>query len=60
MLLLSTLHQINEIAQNGKPEIIEFYNQTKAGVDALDEKVHHYSTYQKTEALASSCFLQYS
>ena len=42
MRLLSILHQTNEIAQSGKPEINEFYNQTKAGVDALDQKVHHY------------------
>ena len=56
MLLLSTLHQTNEIAQSGKPEIIEFYNQTKAGVDALDQKVDHYSTYQKTKHWPQAVF----
>ena len=56
VLLLSTLHQTNEIAQSGKPEIIEFYNQTKAGVDALDQKVDHYSTYQKTKHWPQTVF----
>ena len=49
VLLLSTLHQTKEIAKSEKPEIIEFDNQTKAGVDALDQKVRHYSTYRKTK-----------
>ena len=42
MLLLSNLHQANEIPQSRKPEIIEFYNQKKLGVDALNQKVCHY------------------
>lgn len=31
-----------------KPEIILFYNETKAGVDALDEKCATYSTSRRT------------
>ena len=56
VVLLSTLHQTNEIAQSGKPEIFEFYNQTKAGVDALDQKVRHYSTYWKTKHWPQAVF----
>ena len=48
VLLLSSLHHNSNIAESGKPEIVEFYNKTKAGVDVLDEKVHHYTTYRKT------------
>ena len=39
VLLLSTAHQYDKICESGKPEIVEFYNKTKAGVDALDQKV---------------------
>ena len=56
LLLLSTLHQTDEIALGGKPEIIEFYNQTKVGVDALDQNVRHYSTYQKTKHWPQAIF----
>ena len=48
VLLLSSLHHNSNIAENGKQEIVEFYNKTKAGVDALDQKVRHYTTYRKT------------
>ena len=60
LLPLSTLHQTNEIVLSGKPEIIEFYNQTKVGVDALDQKVRHYPTYQKTKHCPQAVFLQNS
>ena len=45
VLLLLSLHHNSNIAESGKPEIVEFYNKTKAGVDALDQKVCHYTTY---------------
>ena len=48
VLLLSTAHQSDKIGESGKPEIVEFYNETKAGVDALNQKVRHYTTYRKT------------
>ena len=48
VLLLSSLHHNSNIAESGKPEIVEFYNKTKAGVDALDQKVRHYTTYRET------------
>ena len=43
VLLLSSLHHNSNIVESGKPEIVEFYNKTK-GVDALDQKVRHYTT----------------
>ena len=48
VLLLSSLHHNSNIVESGKPEIVEFYNKTKGGVDALDQKVRHYTTYRKT------------
>ena len=48
VLLLSSLHQNSNIVESGKPEIVEFYNKAKAAVDALDQKVRHYTTYRKT------------
>ena len=45
VLLLSSLHRNANITKTGKPEIVKFY--TKAGVDALDQKVRHYSIYCK-------------
>ena len=48
VLLLSSLHHNSNIVQSGKPEIVEFYNKTKGGVDALDQKVRHYTTCRKT------------
>ena len=49
VLLLSIGHQSDKIGESRKPEIVEFYNETKAGVDALDQKVRHYTTYCKTK-----------
>ena len=48
VLLLSSLHHNSNIAESGKPEIVEFYNKTKAVVDVLEQKVRHYTTYRKT------------
>ena len=44
---MSSLHQNSNIGKSGKPEIVEFYNKTKAAYDALDQKVRHYTTYRK-------------
>ena len=48
VLLLSSLHHNSNIIESGKSEIVEFYNKTKGGVDASDQKVRHYTTYRKT------------
>ena len=47
--MLSTAHYSDKIGEIEKPETVEFYNETKAGVDALDQKVRHYTTYRKTK-----------
>ena len=48
VLLFLPLNQNATITEKCKPEIVEFYNETKAGVDALDQNVRHYSIYRKT------------
>lgn len=48
VLLMSSKHERPEINDKGKPEIIQFYNKTKGGVDVLDQMCAHYSTSRKT------------
>ena len=48
VLLLSTTHHDDKIGDSGKPEIVEFYNKTKAAVDTLDQKVRYSTAYRKT------------
>ena len=45
VLFLSTLHHDSSLEPGGKPEIISYYNQAKARVDALCQKVCYYSAY---------------
>lgn len=35
--------------ESGKPEIIQFYNSTKGGVDSLDQKCANYSVSRRTQ-----------
>lgn len=43
------MHNNNSVgSETKKPEIILFYNDTKAGVDALDQKFPNYSTSRKS------------
>lgn len=46
VILMSTMHQTQLVSQNEKkkPEIVEFYNRTKGGVDVADQMVEQYST----------------
>lgn len=49
VLLMSSMHRegtVNE--KTAKPEIIEFYNLTKGGVDVLDKLCHDKTTKRKT------------
>lgn len=49
--LLSTMHHdavINEDSAKKKPEIIEFYNKTKGGVDHMDQMVGNYTCKRQT------------
>ena len=48
--LLSTMHNDkgNETSNENKPEIIQYYNSTKGGVDTLDQMARGYSTKRMT------------
>ena len=49
VLLLSSMHHTNIVNQHSKkPEINEFYNSTKTGVDSLDQKCATYSCNRKS------------
>ena len=48
VLLLSSYHHEPEIGSNGKPEMINFYNKTKGGVDTMDQMCARYSTSRRT------------
>lgn len=48
VLLLSSMHHGQSTDSiTGKPEVIVFYNETKGGVDSLDEKCAVYSTSRR-------------
>lgn len=45
VILLSSMHHDNRVDEDsGKPDIILFYNSTKGGADALDQKCALYRT----------------
>ena len=48
VIILSSLHHTPEIENNGKPEMVNYYNQTKSGVDTLDQLVRFYSVKRKS------------
>ncbi|CAK1598868.1 unnamed protein product [Parnassius mnemosyne] len=57
VVLLSSMHHdmsVNE--QSKKPEIIELYNSTKGGVDALDLKCSNYSCARRTRRWPNAMF----
>ncbi|KAL7852535.1 hypothetical protein SRHO_G00183200 [Serrasalmus rhombeus] len=52
VLLLSTMHHskmVDENSQKKKPEAILFYNQTKGGVDTIDQMVGNYTCKRQTQ-----------
>ncbi|KAJ4930316.1 hypothetical protein JOQ06_019320 [Pogonophryne albipinna] len=52
VLLLSTMHHskmVDENSQKKKTEIILFYNQTKGGVDIVDQMVGYYTCKRQTQ-----------
>ncbi|KAL7868524.1 hypothetical protein SRHO_G00099080 [Serrasalmus rhombeus] len=49
VLFLSSMHTQASIGSTHKPEVIEFYNQTKGGVDTFDQMCAHYSCSRKTK-----------
>ena len=49
VILISSMHHLKEFDEDvQKPEIISYYNRTKGGVDALDEKCSVYCTGRRT------------
>ncbi|RZF45385.1 hypothetical protein LSTR_LSTR002828 [Laodelphax striatellus] len=59
VLLISTMHHEKSIDKDtGKPEIIMYYNQTKGGVDALDEKCAKYSSARRTQRWPMAIFFR--
>ena len=53
VILLSSMHSDNAIDKSSgfknKPEIVTFYNQTKVGVDVLDQLCSNYDTARTTK-----------
>ncbi|KRZ01763.1 PiggyBac transposable element-derived protein 4 [Trichinella zimbabwensis] len=50
VLLLSTMHHDDAVSaeHEGKPDIVLFYNETKSGVDTLDQLVRVYTCKRRT------------
>ena len=57
VVLVSSMHHSSEVnAQSSKPEIIEFYNSTKGGMDALDQKCAMYSILRRSRRWPTTFF----
>lgn len=57
VLILSTKHRSNAvIGEQQKPEVIHFYNQTKAGVDMMDKMLGSYTTKRRTNRWPMALF----
>lgn len=48
VLLVSTFHRKGKTDTNGKPEMINFYNSTKSGVDTFDQMITQYTVSRKS------------
>ena len=48
VLLMPSIHSQPTVVENGKPEIIQFYNETKGGTDTFDQMCAHFSCSRKT------------
>lgn len=48
VILMSSLHHSPDIEENGKPEIVNYYNETKAGVDTLDQIIRFFTVRRKS------------
>lgn len=55
-LVSSMHHESLSNPESGKPEIIEFYNSTKGGVDALDQKCAAYSANRRSQRWPTTIF----
>ena len=63
VILLSSMHSDNAIDKSSgfknKPEIVTFYNQTKVGVDVLDQLCSNYDTARTTKRWPTVFFLTF-
>lgn len=57
VLLLSTMHSSAVHCENKKPEIVEFYNGNKGGVDTLDKLCRSYRCQRKSRRWSFSVFM---
>lgn len=57
VVLVSSVHH-QEGTDEGKPEIITYYNNTKGGVDSLDEKCTIYSSGRRTRRWPMAIFFR--
>lgn len=59
VLLVSSMHHHESVdSDNGKPEIISYYNCNKGGVDTLDQKCSIYSTGRRTRRWPMAIFFR--
>lgn len=56
VILLSTMHADNAVGDNGKPDIVLYYNATKGGVDVMDQMLGQYTTQRQTNRWPLSLF----
>ncbi|MEL7309347.1 MAG: hypothetical protein AAGK05_16800 [Pseudomonadota bacterium] len=56
VILLSTLHDFEEVTDDGVPVHIPDYNSTKGGVDNVDKLCHTYTTLRKTNRWPMAIF----
>lgn len=56
VILLSSMHDDDHIGESGKPEMIEFYNKTKGGVDVMDQLLGEYSCQRMRKRWPLSLF----
>ena len=56
VILVSSMHHTMATDPNDKPEIINFYNSTKGGVDSMDEKCAKYTCSRRTRRWPMAIF----
>lgn len=60
IILLSTMHnQVKNEDQTKKPEIILHYNETKTGVDIMDQMVKHFTCRRATRRWTMALFMNF-
>ena len=62
VILLSSMHHSGDIdvTKANKPDIVLYYNETKGGVDTLDQLVHEYPCKRKTTRWPFALFHEYA